>query len=203
MMMMTISRVCELISFHIIIIIILWERKLLSRYLLTCCRKSAISLLISIHWQIIHSFFALSHSLNWSSKVRQWSERNWRGGKKFAKITWLSYIPDISSHLLFGFREFSPISSMARIMIELHVSSWVLSINHWCDGERGNDQVGMKVRRKFYCKSPSVHQSTLSSSIEWYWMLSVLCMWRELWWHFFGTISWKMWQNADAEGGRT
>lgn len=145
--MMTISRVCELISFHIIIII----RRLMRasccspQYLLTCCRKSAISLLISIHLAD-YSFIFLSHLLIVSTEAaKNDSEGKLKRREKFAKITWLSYIPDISSHLLSGFREFfhyiAPdhdwTSRIILSLIDQSLGWWMV-----------RDQVGIKVFSK-------------------------------------------------------
>lgn len=123
-----------------------YESKLLSQYLLMCCRKNAISLLISIHWQIIHSFFSL-RSLNCSSKVRQWSEGKLKRRKKFAKITWLFFIPDISSHLLLAWKHFFTLLTIAsdhdwtsRIILSLIDQSLI-----WWQGkewERMRERVG-------------------------------------------------------------
>lgn len=135
-MMMTISRVCELISFHIIIIRRLMRASCCSpQYLLTCCRKSAISLLISIHLAD-YSFIFLSHLLIVSTEAaKNDSEGKLKRREKFAKITWLSDIPDISSHLLSGFREFFHYSSGSWLNFTYHPESY-RSITRMVDGER-------------------------------------------------------------------
>lgn len=164
-MMMTISRVCELI-----IVFLLEAQSALSIFINVLSKKC--HFIIDFYpledYSFIFPLFLLISVATEAAKYDSEVKENWSGGKSLQR---LRDSPLSQTLVLISFlaREFFP----AALSNHDWTSRIILSLIDQSLMWMAKDQVGIKVwERKFYCKSPSVHQSTISSFIEWYWMLS-------------------------------